>query len=367
VANGGVLGTNVTFARLAVASGLTLLGLLSASRMYFGYAELGVAISPVDAVATGLLEWWAWAPLLPAIRGLARRFGFARGRAGLAFGVHLVAGAAAALAQIALFSSASAAVRELRFGDGGFLAEFSSGFAFEFNTGVVVYWTALFACLAWEHASRSRDEALRRAELERSLTQARLAALQAQLAPHFLFNTLNAISAAIHDEPDVAERLLARLGDLLRAVLARRGTAVQTLGEEFAFLDDYLELQRGRFGERLSIERRIEPGVLDIDVPTFLLLPLVENAVQHGVGARPGRGKVRISADASDGRVCIAVEDDGPGVAELSDGVDRRGFGLASVRERLRLVHGDAGRLEVAACAPRGASIRISFPARGLR
>lgn len=347
---------------LAVASVLTLLGFLSTSRMYFGYAELGHPISVGDAVATGMMAWWTWAPLVPAIFALARRFALPADRLGRSLVVHAVASAAVAVLHIVLFALASAAVREVRFDDGSFVGELRSSFAFRFNTGVVFYWAVLLACVAWDHASRSRAEALRRAELERSLTQARLSALQSHLAPHFLFNTLNAISAALHDEPDRAEQMLARLGALFRAVLVRRTRAVQTLGEEFAFLDDYLELQHGRFGERLVVERRIDPSLLDVDVPTFLLLPLVENAVQHGVGARSGPATIRISAEQSGASVHIAIEDDGPGIAPAS-AADPRAFGLASVRERLRLLHGDAGRLEVASRAPNGAAIHVTFPA----
>ncbi|MCE9593092.1 MAG: histidine kinase [Planctomycetes bacterium] len=347
---------------LAVAGVLTLLGLLSTSRMYFGYAELGHPISVADAVATGMMAWWTWAPLVPAIFALARRFALPAARLGRSLVVHAVASAAVAVLHIVLFGIASAAVREVRFGNGSFVGELRSSFAFKFNTGVVFYWAVLLACVAWDHASRSRVEALRRAELERSLTQARLAALQSHLAPHFLFNTLNAISAALHDEPDLAERMLARLGTLFRAVLDRRSRAVQRLSDELAFLDDYLELQRARFGERLTIDRRIDPAVLGVDVPTFLLLPLVENAVQHGVGARTGPATIRISADKSGASVRISIEDDGPGVAP-ADAADSRAFGLASVRERLRLIHGDAGRLEVASSAPSGAAIHVSFPA----
>jgi signal transduction histidine kinase len=351
--------------RLALAGALTVLGLVSASRMYFGYAEAGRPISAGDALGSGLLEWWLWAPLLPAVRSLARRFAFARGRVAASVAAHLGASIAASLVEIALFGAASAAIRAWRFGAGSLAGEIAASFLFKLHTGVVAYWTAVLGFLVWEHAARARLAAVRRAELERSLADARLAALQTQLAPHFLFNALNAIAASVRDDPDAAERMLARLGELLRTVLARRDQPAQTLQEELAFLDAYLELQRGRFGDRLAIEKDVDPAALESTVPSFLLLPLVENALQHGIGARPGPGRLRIAVARKDGRVEIALEDDGAGLARERDGYARSGLGLANARERLRLLHGDRCRFELAPARPRGAALRLSFPAAG--
>src|SRR6185503_8764132 len=217
---------------LTAAGALTLLGLVSASRMYFGYREAGANISAFDAVGSGLMEWWLWAPILPGVRALATRFPFTRSHIRSALAVHLAGSLIASLLQILLFGAASAAIRELRFGEGSLRAELASSFVFKLHTGVVAYWTAVLGFLVWDYGARMRAEAVRRAELERSLAEARLGALQSQLSPHFLFNTLNAISAALRDDPDGAERMLARLGDLLRAVLARRDRSTQTLREE---------------------------------------------------------------------------------------------------------------------------------------
>ena len=348
---------------LAVAGALTVVGLISASRMYFGYADAGHPISVGDALGSGLLEWWLWAPLLPGVRALARRWSLARERLAGSLAVHLGASLLASLVEIVLFGAASAAIRELRFGTGSLRDELAASFFFKLHTGVVAYWTAALGFLVWEYAARRRTEAVRRAEVERSLAEARLGALQSQLSPHFLFNTLNTISATLRDDPDAAERMLARLGELLRGVLARRDRPAQTLREELEFLDGYLELQRDRFGERLSIERRIDPHALDASVPSFLLLPLVENALQHGIGARPGPGKLQLAVTHEDGRIEITIEDDGAGLARERDGQARRGLGLESARERLRLLHGDDCRFELAPSAPRGTAIRLSFPA----
>ena len=348
---------------LLVAGALVLIGLVSASRMYFGYEAAGHPISALDALGSGLLEWGLWAPLLPVVLWLARAFAFERGRFARSLLVHLGAGLVASLVEIVLFAAASAAIRELRFASGSFHEELAAGFLFKLHTGFVAYWAALFGFLAWGYAAHSRDEALRRVELDRSLAEARLAAVQSQLAPHFLFNTLNAISAVLHDDPDAAERMLARLGELLRAVLARRDEAQQTLAHELAFLESYLELQKERHGARLAVETRVDPSALEERVPCFLLLPLVENALQHGLGQRTGPAVLGIRVERADGRVAIAVEDDGPGFRVDEPGLARRGLGLESARERLRLLHGDECRFELGRAAAGGAAIRLSFPA----
>jgi len=348
---------------LLVAGALVFLGLVSASRMYFGYAAAGHPIPAVDAVGTGLIEWGLWAPLLPLVRLVARRFAFERGRFLRSILVHAGTGVAASLAEILLFALASAAIRALRFGHGSVSAELAAGFVFKLHTGLVAYWAAVLGFLAWDYARRSRDEALRRERLDRALAEARLAAVQSQLSPHFLFNALNAISSFVREDPATAERLLARLGDLLRTVLAQREEPTQTLEAELRFLEAYLDLQRERFGPRLRIETRVDPRVLAERVPTFLLLPLVENALVHGVGMRTGPVSLGISATRVNGHVRLEVEDDGPGFRIDQAGLERRGLGLESARERLRLLHGARARFELGRGASGGAAIRLSLPA----
>ncbi|HEX6883552.1 MAG TPA: histidine kinase [Planctomycetota bacterium] len=348
-----------------VAGALGLVALVSALRMYFGYAAFGRPIPVADALGSALLEWGPWALLAPLAWRLARAVPFGRGRSARALLVHVVAGLCVSLAALALFAVGSAALREWRFGTGDLAGELRAGFLFKLHTGWLVYGAFLLGFQAWEQAGRAREEALRRAHLDRDLLAARLAAIQAQLAPHFLFNTLNAIAASVHEDPDAAERMLVRLGELLRTVLERRHAAEQSLADELAFLDAYLELQRERFGERLTVVRAVEPAALEARVPSFLLLPLVENALQHGVGSRTGPARLGLSVQRTNGSVHIAIEDDGPGFRADGAALERRGLGLESARERLRLLHGEAGRFEVARAAGGGAAIRLTLPAGG--
>jgi hypothetical protein len=287
--------------------------------MYFGYAEAGHPISAGDALGSGLMEWWLWAPFLPAVRALASRFPLARGRVRSALAVHLAGSVVASLLQILLFGAASAAIRQLRFGEGSLRAELASSCL---CAGVVAYDGRAGFPLG-DYAARTRRGRLAR-RAERSLSR-RASARHA--ARRTSFNTLNAISAALREDPDGAERMLARPATPRAA--ARRDRATQTL-RELDLLDGYLELQRDRFGERLVLEKHVDPGALGACVPSFLLLPLVENALQHGIAARPGPGRVRIAARLRDGRVEIAVEDDGVGLPQEPEALARRGLGLES-------------------------------------
>jgi len=150
-----------------------------------------------------------------------------------------------------------------------------------FHTHLLVYWGILGVYIAWDSHSRLRRRQLRTTELERQLVEARLAALQTQLNPHFLFNALNAISAHVERSPRIARRMLEQLGDLLRLSLSHSGDQEIPLAEEMEFIGKHLSLQQARFGDRLKVTTSIDPEVMEALLPTFLLEPLVENAIRH--------------------------------------------------------------------------------------
>ena len=152
-----------------------------------------------------------------------------------------------------------------------------------FHSHLLVYWGILGVYIAWDSHEGLRDRQIRTTELERALVEARLGALQTQLNPHFLFNALNAISAHVERTPRTARRMLEQLGDLLRLSLSHSEDQEISLAEEIEFIDKYIGLQQARFGDRLEVETSIDPEVLDVLVPTFLLEPLVENAIRHGI------------------------------------------------------------------------------------
>jgi sensor histidine kinase YesM len=202
--------------------------------------------------------------------------------------------------------------------------------------------------------------------LEAGLAQARLAALRAQLDPHFLFNTLNAVSAlALRGEREGVVKALSTLSDLLRATLGGAPTQEVALSDELALLDRYLEIQRLRFSDRLSVVRDIDASVLDAAVPAMLLQPLVENAIKHGIGARPEGMRIEIHARRVDAMVVLQVRDTGPGFGRRdSPETNGQGIGLANTRERLAQLYGTTQRLECRDAEGQGGVVEVALPYR---
>jgi signal transduction histidine kinase len=219
------------------------------------------------------------------------------------------------------------------------------------------------AVVAVLHARQSYREARAReldaARLAQRLAETQLAALRAQLQPHFLFNTLNAVTALMRDEPDVADRMLTRLAELLRVVLEPPAGDEHTLGEELAVLERYLEIMSLRFGPRLTVETSVPAALHSARVPWLVLQPLVENALEHGAGGRRGGVHVRVRAAAADASLVVEVCDDGPGPGGGSRGT---GIGLANTRRRLARLHGSAASLTLEARPQGGACARLVLP-----
>lgn len=212
---------------------------------------------------------------------------------------------------------------------------------------------------------RTRDREVRAARLETQLQRARLENLQAQLHPHFLFNTLNAISSLMYHDVGAADRLMTRLSDLLRMTFARSRGPETTLQEELAWLDAYLSIMQGRFGERLRIRRDVAEDARLLLVPTLLLQPLVENAICHGVGSRGTGGTVEVVARRDGTMLRIEVRDDGPGLPR-DHAVEARGngLGLSNTAARLEQMFGGAHRFDLTSGPEGGTTVLIEIPAR---
>ncbi len=207
---------------------------------------------------------------------------------------------------------------------------------------VILYGLVIAALLARDHYRRYREHQLRTAELEASLTQARLRALELQIQPHFLFNTLNAVSSLVRGgKPQEAVIMIAGLSDLLRYTLDHSGSERVTLGEETAMLRRYLEIQRARFPDRLTFAIDVPAELRDAAVPTLILQPLAENAVRHGIATSAEEGRIDVRAFRDNGHLRIEV---------FNSGVLRKsaeGIGLRNTRERLRQLYGEDQALEL--------------------
>jgi sensor histidine kinase YesM len=229
-----------------------------------------------------------------------------------------------------------------------------------FHFNLLFYWVMVSVSHAFSYYRQFQERALRAKELEQRLTQARLQALQMQLNPHFLFNTLNAISTLMHRDVKAADRMLARLAELLRYALDSTDAQEVPLRQELAFLERYLEIERTRFGERLTIETQLQPETLDALVPNLVLQPLVENAIKHGVERRTKSGRITLIGEVKGERLALQVLDNGPGLRE--GGVE--GIGLSNTRARLQQLYGEEHRFELRDANEGGVVVALEIPLR---
>jgi two-component system LytT family sensor kinase len=234
---------------------------------------------------------------------------------------------------------------------------------------MIVYFGIVAAGIAREYSLRYRarqQDAVRlqaeTARLQAQLAEARLSALRSQIDPHFLFNTLNAVSAMVERDPRGVRRMIARLSELLRHSLEGAGEPVVTLRQELEFADRYLEIMRIRFQGSLEVETRVDEGVMDALVPSLILQPLVENAVKHGLGKQRGVGRIEIEARREGGRVVLRVRDNGPGMDGGAPA--REGVGLRNTRERLAQLYGGEGALALRPADGGGVEAEVSLPWR---
>jgi len=200
------------------------------------------------------------------------------------------------------------------------------------------------------------------ARLSAELADARLEALAAQLHPHFLFNTLQGISTLLHRDPDAADAMLQRLSELLRRTLRRDGAHEIPLRQEIELLELYVGVVQTRFADRLRVTIHVPPDLEDALVPHFLLQPLVENALQHGIARRAGAGHVEVRADRVGDALTLRVTDDGPGLHGGARSFPREGIGLANTRRRLAQLYGAEQRLDLDAGPDGGLSVTARIP-----
>jgi two-component system LytT family sensor kinase len=225
------------------------------------------------------------------------------------------------------------------------------------------YWAVLAFGYGGELQRRFKNEELRAAQLESRLIEAELKALREQLKPHFLFNTLNTISVLVRDgKNEMAVTLLARLGSLLRMSLDGNHKNETTLRVEMDFLERYIEIQKARFPDRLTVGISVEEAALSVAVPWLLLQPIVENAILHGVAPKSGPGLVEIFGRVKAGFLHLEVRDDGPGLPDNRRVVE--GTGLANTRERLAKIYGNEGQMTLRGRPTGGISVEIVLPSR---
>lgn len=297
----------------------------------------------------------AWTLLTPVVLALARSFPVRRGMVARHLAVHAVAAVALGSAEI-MWDFWVATYTYL---NGPF---WPRHYWLSLHYELLSYAGVAAVGHGQEIYRRFRERELQASQLQAQLARARLHALEMQLQPHFLFNTLNSISELVHDDPAAAELMVAQLGDLLRMTMSGEGREEVPLSRELELVGAYLEIERTRFQDRLSVKKMVEPDVLDALVPTLLLQPLVENAVRHGLSPRVAPGTVTLCARRVGDRLRITVRDDGRGLPP--PGERRERVGVGNTRARLRQAYGDAHRFELADAPGGGTQVLIEIPWR---
>lgn len=230
------------------------------------------------------------------------------------------------------------------------------GFAYELQKDLISYAVIVTVCVAIRAVRARRERELAVIRLERDLSEARLAQLTAQIEPHFVFNTLNAISNRMHEDVDAADRMIAAFAELLRAALAGSGSAHVSVGDDVLWLERYFELMRERFRGQVETHVALDPAARDARIPRLLLQPLVENAFAHGLKSGHGRIEVRIRAQGD--RLLCTIEDDGAGLKpDFAPGI-----GIGNVRSRLELMYPGRHRLAIAPRPAGGTRVEIELP-----
>jgi len=221
--------------------------------------------------------------------------------------------------------------------------------------------TVMCVAIALKVLNNTRIE-MKLEEQQRLLLQARMDALQSQINPHFLFNTLNSVSSLVRFDPDTARVMIVKLSNILRRLLGRGDNFVH-LREEFAFIDDYLDIEVVRFGrDKLKVVKEQEADSLEAIVPSMILQPLVENSIKHGLSPKVDGGSIYLRSRIVDSKLVIEVEDDGVGMGGGSSDGDSTGIGLANVQERLKVLYGDTASMEMESKGGTGTTVRLVLP-----
>jgi len=334
----------------------TMLGLSFASQFYISSAKAGLAVSWKQAVQYALGDWYVFALLSVPVIQLARRFRFDGGTWGVSLTIHLFSSVLFSLAYMVMRAWVGQWQSHAAFSD-----VFRPLLVKTWHFNLLIYWVIVAVSHAFDYYRRYRERELRAAELEKRLVQAKLQALQMQLNPHFLFNTLHSISSLMHKDVEAADRMITRLSDLLRAALAGANTQEVSLRQELTLLNLYLGIEQIRFGSRLSVKISAAPDTLDAQVPNLILQPLVENAIRHGIEPRARPGLIELQAHRRDAALDLVVSDNGSG---LRNGAVKEGVGLSNTRARLRELYGSEHRFELLRGPEGGVRVELSIPFR---
>ena len=348
----------------------TALGFFFAAQIYFSAAATHRDVSWAQALYWSFTDWYEFALLAPIILWTCGKFRFERGSWPRALAVHLCAGLLLAGVHVVMCAAADVFQGWVTAKPVVFTKSLRGILYNRTHYNLAVYAVIVCAWHAWDYYRKFREREAQAAELTGRLAQAQLQALRMQLNPHFLFNTLNAISSLMLKDVAAANKMISRLGELLRATLEKSDQQEVPLQQEIEFLRRYLEIEQIRFGERLQLKMEVDPSTLGAAVPNLILQPLVENAVRHAIEPQEAGGQIELRSVRDNGRLVLQVSDNGPGLTpETANGAaasdaTREQIGLKNTRERLRKLYGESQQFDLTGNAMGGVTARLSIPFR---
>jgi two-component system, LytTR family, sensor kinase len=344
----------------------TLVGLFFSAQQYIFARLYEKPMTWKVVLLSNLPDWYIWAAFSLLIVWLYRRFPLDREHWIRSLCVHLPASVLVALGNLALAVSSLFILVIVPAGEHSlkWFPVYQRNLFLSVHWYVLVYWAILGVCQGLDYYRKYREREKRATQLEAQLVQAQLQALKMQLHPHFLFNTLHSISALLHEDAEAADRMIARLGEFLRLTLEDTGQQEVTLQKELEFLKCYLDIERIRFQDRLTVRYDIDPETLDALVPNLMWQPIVENAIRHGIAPRSGAGCIELRSKRLGPKLQLQVKDDGPGLRnEPGSGGDlNEGVGLANTRNRLRQLYGRNHWLGLCNGLDKGLVVTLEIP-----
>src|SRR5216684_3568189 len=345
---------------LLIAAASFVPALLNAFTSYMNSRFIGRGRADWGAVVFAGAVWLVFGALTPITYVLARRYPLRREGIGRTIVAHLT-GALALCIGWASLGVLLALLLNRRPPQERLLRYYIGWVLTNLPWSVFLYFAVLGCMYAFTYYREARERESQQARLTAQLAEARLGALRMQLNPHFLFNSLNAITVLVRDQNTRdASRMLELLSGVLRQVLQSEKRQEVALDEELRFIEKYLAIEQVRFSDRLQVRLSIDSNVRNALVPEFILQPLVENAVRHGVAQRSEAGLIEITGRESNGELVLSVRDNGPGYIGASDA----GVGLANTRARLETLFGEAAQLDVLNAEGGGTIATLRFPSR---